>query len=213
MMLSMTGCRNSQTPTEKMYRELEKVVTIEKNFEKQQDPLVRLEKQEQELYNQIISLGMKNPEEIRNLADKALDSVAQRKEHIEKEEKSMEASENEFKKIEKIIDQLKNKKEKKAAQNLYQMMMKRYDVHDELYQTYLEGIKYDSELYELLKKEDVPLNVLEAQINKINETYEKVMYANKKFNEYTSKYNEMKLSFYQVSGLDVNVNKEDKKNE
>ncbi|MEH7125509.1 YkyA family protein, partial [Bacillus sp. JJ1773] len=38
-----------------------------------------------------------------------------------------------------------------------------------------------------------------------NEAYGKIIDANKKFNEKTKQYNELKLSFYKESGLDVKM--------
>ncbi len=47
------------------------------------------------------------------------------------------------------------------------------------------GLKYDTELYKMLKNKEVSLEQLEDQITKINNTYEKVLNANERFNEKT----------------------------
>nr|WP_246017705.1 YkyA family protein [Mesobacillus subterraneus] len=53
---SLTGCLDKQSPEEKMFDELEKVVSIEKVFEDQQDPLVDLEKKKKRYMNKLFLL-------------------------------------------------------------------------------------------------------------------------------------------------------------
>ncbi|QED47374.1 YkyA family protein [Cytobacillus dafuensis] len=201
----LTGCLKQQTPVEKMYEVLENVVASEEAFEAQQVPLVELEKKEKEIYDKIISLGMKQFEEITKLSNEASAIVDQRKKHIEKEEESIRASEKEFKELKPIIKDLKNPSLKEKSLQLYETMTERYKIHDELYLDYSKAIELDKELYAMFKNENIQLDQLEDQITKINEEYGKVLEANEKFNDKTKQYNEMKLSFYKESGLDVNL--------
>ncbi len=200
----LTGCTEKKTPTEKMYDILERVVTKEKVFEEQQNPLVTLEKQEKGLYDQIIGLGMKEYDQIVKLSDEALSLVDKRSEHFEKETESLKESEQEFKKVADIKGDLKDTALTKKADDLNDIMMQRYKAHDVLYKEYTEALKYDKELYMMFKNKDLPYEELETQVNKLNETYEKVFSANEKFNKFTEKYNHQKLSFYQEAGLKSN---------
>lgn len=208
--LFLSGCLNRETPTEQMYTVLEEVVESEKGFEDQQTPLVELEKQEQELYDQIISLSMKEFEEIQKLSDEALTSANQREEHMKEEKQSIDASKEEFQKVPEIIEAMEDDTLKNQAQQLYDIMMERYELHDSLYSQYTDALNNDKKLYELFKTEDLTLEQLEEQITIINESYENVLEANKKFNEKTADYNETKLSFYQDAGLDVNAEESNK---
>ncbi|WP_176215212.1 YkyA family protein [Cytobacillus gottheilii] len=192
-----------------MYTVLENVVEAEKEFEEQQTPLVQLEKQEQELYDQIIALSMKEFEEIQSLSDEALSSAAQREEHMEAEKQSIDASKEEFQKIPEIIDEIEEEELKSEAQQLYDTMMERYDLHDTLYAQYSEALNNDKKLYELFKTEDLTLDQLEEQITMINESYEQVLQTNEDFNEKTANYNDIKLSFYQAAGLEVDTGEDD----
>jgi predicted patatin/cPLA2 family phospholipase len=90
---------------------------------------------------------------------------------------------------------------KKIVNQLNDIMMKRYDAHRELYKQYSDAIQYDKELYQMFKNKNLSLEDLEAQINKLNETYKKVYTANDQFNKYTQQYNEKKLLFYKKAGL------------
>lgn len=197
------GCLNRKTPAEEMYDKLEKVVEIEKAFEEQQEPLVKLEKEEKKLYGQIIDLNMDEYKEIVKLADKAISIADKRKEHIDKEKDSIKESQNEFSGVADIIEKINEPELKEEASELNALMLERYKVHGELYNHYSKGLTYDKELYTLLKNKDLTIEQLEEQVNKVNSAYEKVLSANKQFNEKTDQYNKAKLDFYKAAGLNV----------
>ncbi|MGJ7910519.1 YkyA family protein [Neobacillus sp. LXY-1] len=197
----LSGCVNKKTPVEKMNGVLEEVVTKEKNFEEQQEPLVTSEKNEKEIYNKIIGLGMKEYNQIVKLSDQAIVSANNRKNYMEKETNSLKESEKEFKKIKSIKGEFDNPDLKRIIDELYEIMMQRYRAHDALYQAYSEGINNDQQLYEMFKNKNVMLNDLQLQVNKINESYKKVNEANENFNKLTEEYNKKKSMFYKKSGL------------
>jgi hypothetical protein len=199
----LSACSNQNTTVEKMYDVLEKVVNSEKVFEEQQDPLISLEKKEKDIYDQIIGLGMKQYDQIVKLADEAIKMADERKVHMKQETESLKDSEKEFKKVADIKNDIEDPALKKQANELYNIMMKRYKAHDVLNKNYSEGLKNDKELYGMFKKKNFPLEDLEAQVNKVNKTYEKIFAANEKFNTLTEQYNAKKLSFYQKAGLNL----------
>ncbi|MDQ0198430.1 YkyA family protein [Neobacillus ginsengisoli] len=200
----LSGCLNQKTPVEKMYDVLEKVVSSEKGFEEQQEPLVSLEKKEKEVYDQMIGPGIKQNEQIVKLADEALSMADQRKIHMQKETDSLRKSEKEFKQVAGIKDTIEESELKKKANELYEIMIKRYRAHDMLFNEYSEALKYDNELYKMFKSKILPLRDLEAQVKKLNKTYQKVYDANENFNNLTNRYNEKKLEFYKKSGINMN---------
>lgn len=205
ILMIISGCANRATPVEKMYAILENVVESEKVFEAQQDPLVDLERKEKELYEKIISLGLKEYNEISRLSDEASQIVDQREDHMAKEEESIKASEKEFKTIEPLLEEIKDPELIEISQKLYNIMLERYSIHEELYNNYAAAIDLDKQLYAMFKQKDLQINDLEDQIIKINEAYGKIIEENKKFNEKTKQYNELKLSFYNESGLNVKI--------
>jgi hypothetical protein len=200
--LSLTGCLGP-SPEEKMYNVMEEVVKEEKGFEEQQQPLVDLEKKERELYDKMISLGGKEHAQLVELADEALKTVADRKKHIDLEQESLDASKEKFKSVATITKEIKDEKLKNKANELNKIMIKRYEIHNDLFEEYQLGIKYDTELYNMLKQEDVSLDKLEEQVSKINETYDKVLKTNEEFNSQTKKYNNAKLDFYKQAGFNI----------
>lgn len=203
--LFLSGCFNQSTPVDKIYDILEKVVSTESGFKEQQEPLVELEKQEKEIYDKIISLGMKESDEINKLSDQAIAIVDKRKDHIDKEQNSIAASKKEFQKTRPLINEIEEQALKEKAQKLYDTMTERYKIHDELYQHYLKGVQLDRELYLMFKDKDLQLEELDAQITKINEIYTEILKDNEEFNKITKEYNDAKLSFYKESGIKVDA--------
>ncbi|WP_256218520.1 YkyA family protein [Bacillus sp. MUM 116] len=203
LILILSGCFNQKTPVEKIYDILEKVVAKEKGFENQQEPLVALEKKEKAAYDQIMGLGLKQYDKVIKLADTALEMVEKRKQHMIEETESLKESKETFQKVKEYKNDLKDRKLKKSVDQLYQIMMDRYSAHDELKREYMNALKYDKQLYGLLKNKNLSFDVLESNVNKVNETYQKVYAANKKFNRLTKDYNNQKLAFYKMAGLKI----------
>ena len=193
LIVIIAGCTKEKTPVEKMYDVLEKVVSAEKVFEEQQNPLVTLEKREKEIYDQIIKLGMKEYDQIVKLSDEAVLLADERKELMEKETNSIKESQKEFIKARDIKDKFEDLALTKLVNELYEIMMERYKAHDALYLEYNEALKDDKELYGMFKNKNLPLEDLEAQVTKLNETYKRVYTANEKFNMLTDQYNNKKL--------------------
>ncbi|MFS0823775.1 YkyA family protein [Bacillus sp. 1P02SD] len=203
MIFLLMGCVNGPSPEEQIYEALEKVVTVEKDFEEQQEPLVELEKREKELYDEILTLGMKEFDQIVTLSKEALGIVSERETRINNEHESIKASKKEFQKVDSFISEIKEESVKEEADDLVSVMNQRYESYEELYSSYTEAIGYDKKLYEMFQNEELTLDELEQQINLINETYEKVVAANEAFNKLTDQYNNTKVSFYKNAGLEV----------
>lgn len=78
------------------------------------------------------------------------------------------------------------------------VMSERYSTYDNLYDAYQQSLANDRELYELFKKEDLKMDELQGQIEKINTSYTKVLKANEQFNALTVKSNQKKKVFMTV---------------
>ncbi|MEH7495890.1 YkyA family protein, partial [Neobacillus niacini] len=170
----LTGCVSKEKTTERMYQALENIVEAEKAFEEQQEPLVELEKQEKEIYNQIMALGMKQHDEIVTLADEALSIIDKRREHLQKEIDSINASKTEFKNAEEIKNEIDNSEQKKKATELLEIMSNRYKVHNKLANEYSSALDNDKELYLMLKNESISYEKLEVHVTILNTIYQKV---------------------------------------
>lgn len=206
----LTACNGAST-SEKIYDHLEKAVTLEQAFEKQQDDIVKLEKKEQKLYSKIIDLGMDEFDKIKTVAEEAIGIIEKRKEQIKIEKESIDASKEEFKKVKDLLDELEEKKTKEKAKEMYDVMMERYDGYDKLNDAYTKSLKLEKELYTMLQDKDLKQEKLTKHIKKINESYTKVLAANKNFNTYTEKYNKLKKEFYNAANIEVKYKEDAKK--
>jgi len=203
ILIVLSAC-NHTTAEEEIYTYLEEAVRIESEFIAQQNKITNLEAEEQKIYNQIIDLGTDNKiDEVKKLAKEAIDNINKRSELIDMEKENMESSKEVFQKTEDYIEKIKDQDARKVAEKLYNKMEKRYSSYNELNKTYIVSLELETELYEMLQKQDLKQEDLTKQINKINKGYEKVLDANEKFNTYTIKYNELKREFYTLANIDV----------
>ena len=99
---------NGGSPEERVVKILDKTVEKESDFSEKQEPLNDLEKEEKEIYEKIIKLGMKEYDQIVELSDEALKNIEKREELIEKEKESMDASKKQFDKMEGQTDEIED---------------------------------------------------------------------------------------------------------
>ncbi|WP_246944065.1 YkyA family protein [Bacillus pinisoli] len=203
----ITACTSGPTPAEQIYVHLEQAVKLETEFEQQQKPITDLEQQEKELYNQIIELGLKEIEKIKELSAEATKIVDERKARLEQEYESIKQSKAEFDKITQIVAEMKTDELKQEAETLIDIMNERFQTYESLYSSYLTSISLDQELYAMFQQEDLTLEALEGKINEINTSYEQVIQLNESFNSATTQYNEQKKNFYETAGLEVSYEK------
>lgn len=198
----LTAC-NGPSTQEEMYEHLEESVLLEAEFEEIQEQIVKLEAKEQEIYNQIHDLGKDEMEEIKKLSEEAIESIEERLSLINSERESISASREEFEKVQDLIEKLEEEAMKDKAEEMYGMMIDRYEAYDQLHKTYVDTLEQEEALYVLFQNEELKQEELSEQITIINDNYEKFLDENKKFNEATVAYNNLKEEFYDVANLDV----------
>lgn len=186
-------------PVDKIHKSMEETVAIEKDFEKQQKPLMKLEAKEKEMYDEMMKLGKKEMKKISSIADDALANLDKREELMNKEEKAMEDSKSEFSNVDGYVDKLEDEKLKKEAKDLKGLMEERYKAHEKLVKAYKSSIKENRSLYKMMKKKDLELQEVERQVESANKAQEIVVKENESFNELTEKYNKAKKDFYKKS--------------
>jgi chromosome segregation ATPase len=204
VMVLLTGCMGGSTPQEMVYTTLEDTVKKEEKLKETQQPLTKLEEEEQKLFDQAIGLSMKEIDEIRNIADQALENISERETLIKEEVSAMEEAEEAFQAAESNIEEIEDGKLKKEAEKLASLMNDRFEAHAAMADSYLKSLTSDRELYEMLKKEDLTMEELQGQIEKINENYKSTMEHNQTYNQLTEEVNNSKISFYENAEIDVN---------
>ncbi|HLR68095.1 MAG TPA: YkyA family protein [Virgibacillus sp.] len=210
LLLFISACGKSTE--EKIYEHLEEAVTLEEEFEKVQTEITELEKKERELYSTIIELGPDELDKIKETSKQAIETIEKRSNKMESEQESIHASQDEFEKIDKLIEKLEDEKTKNKAREMYEVMMDRYKHYDQLHKEYIKSLKLEKELYQMLQKEELEQEDLTAHIEKINKKYEKVLDKNEEFNEATANYNKLKKEFYDQTDLSVKYDDTSSKN-
>ncbi len=130
----IAACQQDPSPEEKMYDHLEKTVELEDEFVAQQEPMTSLEEQEKKIYDQIIELGTSEMDQIQSLADDAIELINERRELLDSEKESIQAAQEEFAKVEALIDEIEGEETKEKAEQLNSTMKNRYEVYDKLYE-------------------------------------------------------------------------------
>ncbi|SHG24190.1 YkyA family protein [Ornithinibacillus halophilus] len=197
----LTACGES-VDTE-IYNHLEEAVTLEEGYEEQQETIAKLEKQEQEIYSQIIELGIDDFDQIKELSKEALAIIAERQEKIDIEKESIDSAREEFLNTESLITEIEEEKAKETAEKMYQTMEERYNAYDDLYQAYSDSLSLEEELYTMLQSEDIKQEEITEHIQKVNSSYQTVIEANNQFNEYTVQYNDLKKEYYEIADINV----------
>lgn len=202
LIIFLTACNGTSTQ-EKIYEHLEEAVHLESDFADEQDKIIELEKQEQEIYEQIVDLEMGEFDTIKELSQQALEIIAERSNKIELEKESIDASQNEFKQVEELIEELDNEEEKEKLEELYDVMLDRYEAYNALHDAYVQSLEEEKEMYSMIQQEDMTQEELTDQVNNINENYEAVLEGNEAFNKSTVAYNDLKKEFYELANIAV----------
>ncbi|RSL31087.1 hypothetical protein D7Z54_22480 [Salibacterium salarium] len=189
------------TSAEKVYTHLEEAASMENEFEAQQEPIMELEQQEQELYEEMLSLGIEELEQIESLSEEATGYAKERKELLETEKESIEAAFEEYKRGEEQLDNVEDVDEE--AQAVKEAMNNRYEAYQDLYESYKTAIEKDIILYEAFTKKELTIDDLQAEIDEVNEQYSMVVENRDQFNKYTDEYNEAKDAFYEKTDLEI----------
>lgn len=196
----IVGC-SSQSPEETIVQHLEETIVLEKTFEEEQEKINELELKDQQLYEEIIQLDMDDFDKIVELSEEAIEYLDKRLEHLQLEKESIEASKEEFLKIEKYIEQL-DSEEKKHGEAMFEKMVNRFNAYDEVYDKYTSSIDLTKQLYESLQTEEIDEKEVISLITKVNDSYELVFEANDTFNNRTEEYNHLKEEFYALINRD-----------
>jgi len=202
IIFALSACK-SPSVKEQIYEHLEQAVRLEADFEEQQERILALERREQEIYHEITNLSMDEFDQIEKLADEAIEVIQERMDNIHIEKESIHSSREEFEKIKPLIEQLKEEQEIDKAEEMYKVMIERYKSYDLLHESYVQSLKEEEKLYQLLKDGDISEEEIKEQIDQINQTYEKVIEGNEQFNKSTIAYNELKKEFYKIAEINV----------
>lgn len=185
---------------ERLYKKiaqiLEESYELEKEFVATQDELLQLEEKDLELYDTIIKLEATEEKKLQELADEAFANITKRRELIEKEKASIEASYNAFKKIETYRERIADEEMKQLIVELEKVMAKRHKRYVDVYEKYVLALDLTEKIYQVLLEPKQNEELYQA-IDRANKSYESLFAANDAFNEATKEYNQLKETYFQ----------------
>ena len=196
-LLALQGCSN-QNNRDKAFTYLEKSASQESGFNDQQNPLIEEEKAEQGLYEKIMDLDITKYDQIKEYSDQALKHIDAREKIMKKEKVSIDKAYNTYKEAEPYIKKIDNKEAKSHAEKMMANMDKRYKAFQDLYNTYMNSIHYDRDLFKMLEDKNLTKDTLEKHLTKVNDAYKKIDEQKDRFNRLTDSFNDEKKQFYKT---------------
>lgn len=203
LFVALLSACNGDSVEENIYDHLEATVDQEEELHIYQDHMTGLEAKEKEIYDQIIDLTSEQFDDIKKLANEALDIIEQRLIYLNKEKDSIQASEEEFEQIKALIEELKDEEVKNKADEMYDVMIERYRAYDKWYEAYAASLALETELYTLLQQDDTIQKDVTNQVADMNDMYKQAQEAIDAFSEHTTMYNKLKKDFYQLTDLNI----------
>ncbi|AJH19989.1 YkyA family protein [Bacillus mycoides] len=202
----LTGCFGAK-PEAELYVAFENAMKQEKMVSEDAKKLEVLEKEGQELYNQIINEGKDSNQAIMPKLEQATKSIDEREKIWNKEKEAFGKAQEEVKLVHKTIDKMEDAALQKQAKNIQDIYKKRYASFSKINDSYQKLMKSERELYKSLGEKETNLKKVSEKIKGVNQMNEDIQREKEKFNRYTQEYNKEKLDFYKQAKIKMKEEK------
>src|SRR5690625_1113463 len=126
----LTACQTEDIESE-IYNHLEKTAEHEASLQTIREEMAQLESDEHHLYTRLIDESLDDRELIDSYVTEAKQLIDERLQLLEQEKEQMSLSKEEFLLVETLIDQIESEDVKQNAEEMYDIMIERYDIYDE----------------------------------------------------------------------------------
>ncbi|TKI85585.1 YkyA family protein [Bacillus mycoides] len=198
----LTGCFGTK-PEAELFVAYENATKQEKTVSEDVKKLEVLEKEGQELYNQIINEGKDSNQAIMPKLEQATKSIDEREKVWNKEKEAFGKAQEEVKSVHKTIDKMEDAALQKQAKNIQDIYKKRYASISKINDSYQKLMKSERELYKSLGEKETNLKKVSEKIKGVNQMNEDIQREKEKFNRYTQEYNKEKLDFYKQAKIKI----------
>ncbi|EOO69769.1 hypothetical protein EXW49_24060 [Bacillus mycoides] len=202
----LTGCFGAK-PEAELYVAFENATKQEKKVSEDVKKLEVLEKQGQELYNQIINDGKDSNQAIMPKLEQATKNIDDREKVWNKEKEAFGKAQEEVKSVHKTIDKMEDAALQKQAKKIQDIYKKRYASFSKMNDSYQKLMKSERELYKSLGEKETNLKKVSEKIKGVNQMNEDIQREKEKFNRYTQEYNKEKLDFYKQAKIKMKEEK------
>ncbi len=200
--LLFIGCHHS--PEEKVYNYLEEGAQVETTFQEESASFIALEKEEVEIYEQMVTLPVEEMEKITTLVEEAISLAEERTQLLEQEKQIMKEAFEQYETAKDAMDELQTVEESIVLE-MKRWIKERENAYFSLHDRYVEGIEKDIQLYESMTNEELTMEELKEQVQAINDIYEQVEEDQQTFNDATKAFNEVKTELYEELGFQVKM--------
>ncbi len=149
-MILLAGCFGPK-PEEELYVAFENAAKQEKTMFEDAKKLETLEKEGQELYNQIVQEGKDNNQTVKEKLNQAVKNTTEREKVLTKEKEVLNKAQEEVKSADKYVKKIEDKKLKDQADKVKSTYEKRHDSFNKMYDSYNKSLKQEKELYTMLQ--------------------------------------------------------------
>ncbi|WP_242310428.1 YkyA family protein [Bacillus cereus group sp. BfR-BA-01524] len=198
----LSGCFAENTE-ENLFVAFENVAKQEKSLFEDTKRLETLEKQEQELYAQIITEGKENNETVAEKIDRAVSNVDKREKILKDEKETLEKAQKKTKLVQSNIGKIDDKRIQKQAEKVAEAYKNRYNAFLEMNDVYVKLMASQKDLYAKLKVKETKLKGISKKVKEVNKLTEEMNKEKEKFNRYTKEYNEEKLALYKKTNIKI----------
>ena len=195
----LTGCRSDEKHAADIHKTMDESAQIENDFYVNLTNLAQTRQNAQLIYLDLIKLDINNQDIIKQKIDKA-------KTYSQKQEQLLEEAKENFEKaymksasIDKNIKKIKDKNQKKQAEELITIMDERKKLIDSFFEHYDKNLSLQNSFYGHLEDEKYSLVNLNEQINEINKLSGDMGEIIQQFNQYTEQYVKVENEFYQMN--------------
>jgi len=189
--LLLAGCNFSPSLESKLSDALSAMFSSEDKYREAQEALGDLERKEQILFNETMSLTQEETEELEKNVAELVSSLEERLVLIEKEESSINKAKESLTLFEDIVNDAEEGI-KEDVEQLEKVIKDRYSNHAEVVTEYIGLTDVQKELYDMFLDEETDLAMLQEKVEEVNKQNQIVQDTIQIFNESTAKVNELK---------------------
>lgn len=169
---------------------------IEFDHSKNYTELRTLMKNEHDLYNKIIENGKEDASLVKDTIKEAKNTIKKSEVLIENTKDTLAESYKVTGKSFPFAKKIRDEKLKKQALEMTSLYKKRYELFQDMIQSYEKVIKLEYTLYDKLDSKKHTIKEIHASIAKLEKEYKDVNALEEEINKCTKKYNKVKQEFY-----------------
>jgi len=196
--LFLVSCQSDEKEAENIQDKLNEAAVYEENFQDNQESLEAYRDKEQSIYEDIIQGDIQERDAILEQADEGKTCLKKQNELVIEGQDYMEKAYETSTSIKSNIEQIEDKQEQDQAAELLNVIKERKGEIESYFDLYEDQLHTLYMFYEALESDDVPLDDMSQQIDKVNDTNEDMEDHLKSFNQATETYNEEEAAYYNI---------------